>query len=861
MNGIYLESNCHNNSFDNVNALSNGENGIKLYSNCDDNVFYNHTINNNSESGILLSSNCDNNTFYDDFVNFNGENGIHMITCNNNSIYNNTVQNNENGIYLATSSQDNYFFNNTVKFNNYQGFCLNSSCHSNEILNNTSNNNTYIGVYLESSNTNTVKWNSLFGNYQCVSEVSCTGNVIEDNYCQDRPPGQDLPIIIENDADFNTHKSQGTGIEGDPFIIEDKIIDAKYLGNPGIFINNTDAFFIIQNCTLFNADGTLAAIYLENATHGMIENNTMIYNYDGIRAFNATNNTIFNNTINYNEQHGIFLDNSSLFTIEACIMFDNINHGVYLYESDNNTIRNNTADDNYHGIFIDGTVSHTCMNNWVVNNTLISNNQHGIYLDYSHNSSIINNTAMSNGQYGIYTIFSNYNNITLNNASFNDDYGLYTSNGNFNYLLNNTANNQNSQMGIRIHNSINITAINNTANHNDDYGLAIWGSYNVTLYENTACNNSIGMIIHTTVTSEFYNNTVNENSDAGIKIEFDANNNSVHDNFVLDNVNWGMVFDWECLDNELFNNTIRNSSIGIYLGRNNENNTFYNNTIQNNTKDGVFIENSDFNNVTDNEINYNGGHGVVLESSDNCYIMNNKLLENGLYPCVYQNGSSTANTIIPNTCNPSGPDDVTFPSTSTGSVFFNWTAVSWANRYLIFRGTAPLTGLSDNSLLLYILSSGTMIDNVTTTSYTDAITASGTYYYAVIAVNDTTGTNSTALTFGPISVTVPSGLPGEEIIGLIILFVVIGIMAGASASLYVLHKKEKIDLNNWKDKITGKSPESSESSTPKKTVEKVEPKKRAAPGKSEPVEKVKEVAKPKKAAKPTKVKKSKKAKK
>ena len=728
------------------------------------------------------------------------------------------------------------------------------------------------------------------------------------------------------------------------------MVDAKYLGKDGIFINNTDVFFRIENCTFYNADGTLSGIYLENVTHGEITNCTVENNYYGFYSYNSTNNTISNITASYNDQHGIIIKQSNNFTIFACILYENFLSGVYIKESDNCTIRNNTArENNAHGICLYGTTTRSCIDNKINNNTLVQNDAHGIYLTRSSNSTLFNNTIYNNSIDGIY-LYRNcwYNNISFNIANFNDNYGIYLYlNSSFNDIYNNTANNVEISHGIFINNAHNNTIVNNTARNNKGIstsnGIYLFNADNNTLIHNLVKNNTFGIFTDDSINNEIQNNFVFESADNGIHLEDGSNNNSVFENMVENNGNQGIHFDEDCFYNIISNNTIINSTIGIYLDDLCKNNTFFNNTVQNCSQDGIFIKNSDNNTVIYCNISYNGGYGVVLFDSDNCIITNNILIENGLFPCIYENGTSIENVKNPNTCNPYGPNTNPIPSTNVSySVFLDWSDVSWADFYYVFRNTSPIVSLKgldyignvtisellDNTIitsdtyyyavmavnntlgvnstistfnpitnylpiippgpqlptstsnssiyltwtqvswveyyliyrntseitslevsLLYSLNSLTYLGNVTTNSFIDNLTASGTYYYAIIAVNDTMGVNSSILSFGPITVTLPSTTPAPDgFIGLIILIVVFCIIGGVCGSLFVLHKKEKIDLNEWKNKILKKTSESAEAKMPKKGVEKIEPEKKEGSIKPKPIEK--EIKPKKEAVKP-----------
>ncbi len=73
-------------------------------------------------------------------------------------------------------------------------------------------------------------------------------------------------IIIQNNYELNQTASSGNGTLSNPYIIEDKSIDAN--GNTfGILINNTNKYFSLINCTVFNAS---YGVFLHNVSKGTI---------------------------------------------------------------------------------------------------------------------------------------------------------------------------------------------------------------------------------------------------------------------------------------------------------------------------------------------------------------------------------------------------------------------------------------------------------------------------------------------------------------------------------------------------------------------------------------------------------------
>ena len=61
----------------------------------------------------------------------------------------------------------------------------------------------------------------------------------------------------------------GNGTYSNPYVIEDLVINAGGSGN-GIWIENSDVYFIIENCTLFNSGGGtyyagIKLVYVKNS--------------------------------------------------------------------------------------------------------------------------------------------------------------------------------------------------------------------------------------------------------------------------------------------------------------------------------------------------------------------------------------------------------------------------------------------------------------------------------------------------------------------------------------------------------------------------------------------------------------------
>lgn len=436
-----------------INASGKANNGISIQNTNAYFIFRNCTITDTYPFAGILLHNVTNGKLINNTLNNNCY-GIYLIDSYNISLTQNIV-NSRNpytsifGIYLFKSSF-NSIANNTAQFSAY-GIYLWTSSNNNTIQNNTANNNGH-GIYLEDSNYNKVTRNVFHNNNvePYYETSSCIGNIIENNDCTY------THIVIDGNADFGLHTNQGTGSASTPYILEDIRFELAGKGINGIVIQNTDAHFIIRNCTILNGDFSRVGIKLHNVTNGLITNNTVNGNDQGINVQESCSVNITQNLVYYNDQSGIYLDNSHdiriinntvrqamfgidlfqsnnntlwynkvIFTDYDGISLDSASgntfinntasqsfqYGFHLWLSSNNTFINNTSTDNWFSGF---SLSGLCDNNTLINNIISSNYQHGIQVDNSDNNTISRNTINDNGIKGVRLYRANYNYITWN---------------------------------------------------------------------------------------------------------------------------------------------------------------------------------------------------------------------------------------------------------------------------------------------------------------------------------------------------------------------------------------------------------------------------------------------------------------
>jgi len=273
-------------------------------------------------------------------------------------------------------------------------------------------------------------------------------------------------IHIDNNwtAAKSTGICTGNGTYSEPYVIEDLVINS---GNSEscILIENSDVYFKIENCTLYNSGPGLynAGIKLNNVLNGQLINNDCSTNNGvGIGLYQCQNNTIVGNIVNNNDKFGLFLVVSHNNILSENTLNEN-SDGIYLGLSNNNKILNNSAFNNdWRGIYL----SSSSNNNTIMNNNVTYNPYNGIDISDSHDIKIVGNIANHNGWNGIFLWKSNFITISGNNASYNTFAGLYLWRSNNNIIVMNTI--TTNHVGIYLYYSRYNNVLNNFFNGNGE---------------------------------------------------------------------------------------------------------------------------------------------------------------------------------------------------------------------------------------------------------------------------------------------------------------------------------------------------------------------------------------------------------
>jgi len=249
----------------------------------------------------------------------------------------------------------------------------------------------------------------------------------------------DLNVGINDWATINATYAwcNGLGTFSNPFIIENVTIDAGGTGI-GILIENSNAYFIIQNCTLINSGTSGAGIRLYNTTNGQLIENNCFNNYDGIDLWvGSDNNTIRGNILNDSGgiQLGYLCDHND-------IIENNINNSwiaVDVYSGYNNIIKNN-INNSYWGINSMGSYAAAEYNN-IIENNIFNTVQYAISM-WNGGNHLLKGNYLCSGENGIFIAGNSPNNMIYQNIfkNFSED-NAYILDGGGSYWDNGTVGN------------------------------------------------------------------------------------------------------------------------------------------------------------------------------------------------------------------------------------------------------------------------------------------------------------------------------------------------------------------------------------------------------------------------------------
>ena len=167
-------------------------------------------------------------------------------------------------------------------------------------------------------------------------------------------------ITINNNYQLNQTASSGNGTLSNPYIIDSLTIDGQgYLYS--ILINNTDKYFTLKGCTVYNSS---YGISINNVTNALITGNFISENLKaGIKVENSHNISILGNHIYKNRTYGAFIVNTNNTIIDNNLLWDNGYAGVYVNNSVYNNITLNIINDHKYPLVLENSNFTNIVNN------------------------------------------------------------------------------------------------------------------------------------------------------------------------------------------------------------------------------------------------------------------------------------------------------------------------------------------------------------------------------------------------------------------------------------------------------------------------------------------------------------------
>ncbi|MCX6709085.1 MAG: right-handed parallel beta-helix repeat-containing protein [Candidatus Woesearchaeota archaeon] len=397
---------------------------------CNGNIIADTTMSSNlscAANGVRLTASnihLDCNGYTITGQNASNSHGIITYAVQNVTVKNCNVQNFTYGITMNYTN-DSIIQNNTIFYYTRYGIDLRVDDNNNTIINNTVSKSRIYGFTVDGG--------------------SNSYNKFIDNVAHDNSGGFDLANAPFTNLTNNTaYDNSNDGIAIGPYSDNCTLNDNKAHNNTQYGITIIDDWNKLTNNIAYdNKNGFL----ITGCNYGILINNSAYNNSEnGFRISNGNNNTLINNTAQDNSMNGFYavgLTDGDL--IDNNTARNNLGSGFDFLDCDNANITNNKAFYNsMNGIYIHkpGGGPPPPGSNMSIRDCFVYNNTgHGIFINNTENEFVINNTIQSNNGSGICLIDTNSTNITLNTV-LNNTLSINLSNSNNNIIYDNYFENE-----------------------------------------------------------------------------------------------------------------------------------------------------------------------------------------------------------------------------------------------------------------------------------------------------------------------------------------------------------------------------------------------------------------------------------
>jgi parallel beta-helix repeat protein len=341
----------------------------------------------------------------------------------------------------------------------------------------------------------------------------------------------------------------------------------NYAGYAGILGDGVSGASIVNN-TL--SGGAFVGVLFLSGSENTVRDNGIFGSTFGIVLVNSSNNTIKNNTTNDNFANGVHLqENSNYNTIKENPSSNN-NRGILAFDCNNNTLRGNTTTGNALGIFLFNSGDNILDKNTVTGSTFS-----GILLsgENSVNNTIKRNTSSGN-DFGIAVVFGASENFVMNNETReNINHGIVANDESNNNLIKGNVSGSNHFSGIALQRCYGNVVVNNITKDNTIMGLDLYDNANENILEDNEISGSrFGLrLLYGCVNNTITGNKSTANSFAGIQILYLSDDNTLIENEANNNLDYGIELDSFSNRNEVRENTALGNGICDIFNQNSTN--------------------------------------------------------------------------------------------------------------------------------------------------------------------------------------------------------------------------------------------------------------------------------------------------
>ncbi len=466
--GIYLNDSCNSN-YITYNAISDtddsgtGGDGIKIDTDCLYNKIVGNNLTNNNNIGVLILNSSFGYSKYNEIYrnNFIG-NSLHAKDDDRDNMWDDSIKGNYKDNYTdlgleAVDADDDGI--GDIPYN------ITGNANSTDYKPIWDDGHNRSKIHIDGRGYNSYNWQ------WAVTRTWCSGNGTVDD-----------PYVIENVV-INGTKANGTiFIEWSSLVFKIKNCTLFEALDSGIYPNKTAGIYLYKtsNGTIINntcRDNGDHGIFLNSSNNNVIKENVIKDNADmGIfLAGNSHDNVILDNRLYRNGINGIHLKCEE--NVISKNLIDNSGDpggwGIVLQFSGNNTLFDNTILYNDVGIHL-----FMSSGNDIISNTVNFSNLHGINFEgFCDNNNISYNTIYQSVENGINfgwpgTLPCHNNTITENYLLENFGFGLYLQQCFATDISENTITGNNVGIGVA-YNSMGNNFTKNTIENSDEHGLII----------------------------------------------------------------------------------------------------------------------------------------------------------------------------------------------------------------------------------------------------------------------------------------------------------------------------------------------------------------------------------------------------